>query len=80
LEEKDLKPAWLARQINYDADNLRKMLKNNRVIYPDLLFSISVVLDEDFFAVYSQKLKDIKNRRILPEKQVKYTCSNFNSQ
>jgi len=60
LKEKGLKPAWLARQIDYDADNLRKMLKNNREIYPDLLYNISAVLDEDFFALYSQKLQEMK--------------------
>jgi plasmid maintenance system antidote protein VapI len=62
LKEKDLKPAWLARQIDYDPDNLRKMLKNNREIYSDLLFRISVALDEDLFALYSQRLKEIKDR------------------
>jgi plasmid maintenance system antidote protein VapI len=58
LEEKERSIAWLARQVEYDSDNLRKILKNNREVYPSLLFRISSVLDEDFFAFYSQALAE----------------------
>ena len=60
LEEKEHSVAWLARKINYDPSNLRKLLKQNH-IHSALLFRIADVLDEDFFVYYSQKLTDIKN-------------------
>ena len=34
-------------------------MKNNRYLYADLLFHISVLLEEDFFAYYSQELKEM---------------------
>jgi plasmid maintenance system antidote protein VapI len=55
LEEKDLKIAWLARQIFYDESNLCKKLKNND-IDTNLLYRISDTLHEDFFAYYSNDL------------------------
>jgi hypothetical protein len=58
LKEKDLKVAWLARQIDYNADNLRKKLKNNYDIHSNLLHRISLALNEDFHAYYSQKLRE----------------------
>jgi len=61
LEEKDRKIAWLAKQVDYDRNNLRKILKNNREIYPSLIFSISEALEEDFFAYYSQALNEKLN-------------------
>jgi len=60
LKEKERNIAWLAKQIECDDSNLRKMLKGTRYIYPDLLFRISVALEEDFFVYYSQKLKEIR--------------------
>jgi hypothetical protein len=63
LAEKDLTVAWLARRIDYDESNLRKMLKQNRVIHPDLLFNIADEMDEDFFACYSQRLKEVKSKK-----------------
>ena len=62
LDEKDLSIAWLARQTGCDKDNLRKTLNNNQDIYTDLLFKISVALEEDFFALYSEKLRKMLNR------------------
>jgi spore maturation protein CgeB len=59
LKEKERSVAWLAQKVNCDSSNFRKILKNNH-IHSELLFSISNVLDEDFFAFYSQKLKEIK--------------------
>jgi plasmid maintenance system antidote protein VapI len=60
LKEKERSIAWLAKKTGCDDSNLGKMLKNKRYIYPDLLLKISIALDEDFFAHYSQKLKDAK--------------------
>jgi len=57
LEEKDLKISWLAKRVGYDKENLRKILKNNRDLYTNLLFKISLALEEDFFVCCSQELK-----------------------
>jgi hypothetical protein len=64
LQEKQRKIAWLAKQIDCDDSNLRKILKGIRYIYPDLLFRISIALEEDFFAYYSRKLNEIKEGQI----------------
>jgi len=48
---------WLARKINYDRSNLNKILKCQH-IHTELLYRISVALGEDFFACYSQQLKE----------------------
>jgi len=61
LEEKERKIAWLAKRVDYDKENLRKILKNNRDLYTNLLFKISIALEEDFFAGYSQELKEKLN-------------------
>jgi len=58
LEEKERTIPWLAKKMEYDRNNLRKILKNNRDIYTSLLFRISDALDEDFFALYSQILAE----------------------
>jgi len=66
LKEKERSVLWLSKKIGCDDSNLGKTLKNSRFIYLDLLFSISAVLEEDFFAYCSQKLKengDGKNHR-----------------
>ena len=60
LKEKGRSLAWLAQQVGCDASNLSKTLKNSRYVYSELLFRISIALDEDFFACYSQKLKEMK--------------------
>jgi len=57
LKEKKRSVAWLAGEMGCDDSNLGKTLKNNRYIYSDLLFRISILLEEDFFAHYSQELK-----------------------
>jgi len=62
LKDKERSIVWLAKQIGCDDSNLGKMLKGKRYIYPDLLLRISVILEEDFFDFYSQKLKEIKKR------------------
>ena len=58
LEEKERTIPWLAKKMEYDRNNLRKILKNNRDIYTSLLFRISIALEEDFFALYSQELAE----------------------
>ena len=60
LKEKDRTIVWLAKQVSCDNSNLSKTLKNSQYIYADLLFRISIALEEDFFACYSQKLKELK--------------------
>ena len=55
LKEKDLKIAWLARQVYCNESNFHKKLKNNSIDF-DLLSRISMVLEEDFFAYYSEEL------------------------
>ena len=57
LNEKERSIAWLARQVNCDNANLGRQLKNNPHIHSELLLRISIVLEEDFFAYYSKKLK-----------------------
>jgi len=61
LKEKERSLTWLAQKVGCDVSNLSKTLKNSRYIYTELLFRISVALEEDFFACYSQKLKEIQN-------------------
>jgi len=58
LKEKERSIACLARQVGYDRDNLRKILKNNHGIHADLLFNVSIALEEDFFICYSQEFKE----------------------
>ena len=63
LKEKDRTLVWLAKQVGRDDSNLGKKLKNNSQYIPvDLLLRISIALEEDFFACYSQKLKELKGR------------------
>ena len=57
LQERSV--AWLAKQIEHgDPSNLSKQL-NSKHIRPELLFDISVALQKDFFAFYSQELYNI---------------------
>ena len=58
LDEKERSIAWLARQINCDGSNLGRSLKNNPHIYSELLFRISIALEEDLFVIYSEKIKE----------------------
>jgi len=62
LKEKKRSIAWLALEVGRDDSNLGKTLKNSRFIHVDLLFRISIVLEEDFFAYYSQQLTDTQRR------------------
>jgi len=57
LKENGKTVVWLAKQVGCDESNLRKTLKNCRYIHLDLLFRISVALEEDFFAYYSKQLE-----------------------
>ena len=57
LKEKDCSVAWLARQVGCDGSDLRKMLKTNFHIHSELLLRISIALEEDFFAYYSEIVK-----------------------
>jgi len=54
LKKDDRSIAWLARQINYDDGNLGRLLKNNQHIHTEMLLRISIALEEDFFAHYSE--------------------------
>lgn len=54
--------AWLARKLCIDRSNVyRLFLKNS--IDTDLLARICVVLNKDFFAILSQRIKDKHNLR-----------------
>jgi len=57
LEANDRSVAWLAQKVNYNSSNFRKKLKKNSMDV-DLLFSISKILQEDFFAYYSKRLME----------------------
>ena len=61
LEAKDRTIAWLARKIGRNGSNLHKTLKNSKYIHANLLFDISIVLENDFFAYYSQELKELND-------------------
>jgi len=61
LKEQNRNVLWLAKQVGCDNSNLGKMLRSERYIYPDLLFRISIVLNEDFFAYYSKKIEEVKD-------------------
>ena len=56
LKENDRPMAWLAKKVNCDSSNFCKKLNSNNIEI-DLLFRISEVLQEDFFAHYSEILK-----------------------
>lgn len=45
--------SWLARQINTDVSNVPKILKRAS-LNTDLLLRISLAMDTDFFAYYSE--------------------------
>ena len=55
LNEQNLSVKWLAEEIDYDNSNLGKLL-NKPYIHSKLLYSISVALGKDFFALYSKAL------------------------
>jgi hypothetical protein len=55
MDEYDISVAWLARRIGADRSNLAKQLQQKH-IYPELLYAISVALQTDFFASYSTNL------------------------
>ncbi|WP_158648470.1 hypothetical protein [Candidatus Symbiothrix dinenymphae] len=61
LADKKRSIAWLAREIDRDRGNLSKTLKCNS-IHSNLLYDISIALEEDFFALYSKKIEEtLKN-------------------
>ncbi|GHT50186.1 hypothetical protein AGMMS49982_05060 [Bacteroidia bacterium] len=57
LKDKKLSIAWLAEKVNCDRSNFYKILKC-KDIHSRLLYQISIALEEDFFAVYSQKIAE----------------------
>jgi len=54
LKEQERSVAWLARQLNCDDGNLGRVLKTHKHIHSELLLRVSVALEEDFFARYSE--------------------------
>jgi len=56
LKDNDRSMAWLAKKVNCDRSNFCKKLKNNHIDI-DLLFRISKILQEDFFAGCSKILR-----------------------
>ena len=57
LKEKERNIAWLARKVNRNDANLGRLLKNSQHIHSELLLRISIALEEDFFAYYSEVVK-----------------------
>jgi hypothetical protein len=57
LAEKDRSMTWLAKKVYKDPSCLCKMLKRN-YINTELLLRISLILEYDFFACYSNAIKD----------------------
>ena len=62
LDEKERSIAWLAKKTNCPYSSLCKTLKNKYIHY-ELLFKICIVLDIDFFSLYSNELKE-KNKEV----------------
>jgi hypothetical protein len=60
LKEIDRSKAWLARQICYDPSSFCKLLKRN-YMDTELLLRISLILNYDFFTVYSDFIRAKKN-------------------
>jgi hypothetical protein len=52
LKEINRSKAWLAKEVRYDRSSFCKLLKRN-YINTELLLQISLLLDKDFFAIYS---------------------------
>ena len=63
LTEQERSIAWLAKKVNCDRNNFRKLLKGNYITTP-LLFCISAVMDIDFFAFYSEQLRILKENKV----------------
>ena len=57
LKMQERSVVWLAKQVNSDPSNLYKQLKYPH-IHSEMLYRISVALNEDFFVLYSQKLSE----------------------
>jgi len=57
LKIRDRPISWLAKRIDFDPSNLRKQLDSSYIQHK-LLYIISVALEKDFFAIYSQSLND----------------------
>ena len=53
LTEHDRSISWLAKKVNLDSSNFLKKLNHNNIEL-ELLFRISKILQEDFFAHCSQ--------------------------
>jgi plasmid maintenance system antidote protein VapI len=58
LKEQQRSIAWLARQVYKNDANLGRLLKNNNHIHSELLLQISIALKTDFFAYYSERIKN----------------------
>jgi len=54
LKEKGHSIRWLAQQVGRNDANLGRSLKNDQHIHSQLLLDICIVLEEDFFAHYSE--------------------------
>ncbi|MDR1737792.1 MAG: XRE family transcriptional regulator [Candidatus Symbiothrix sp.] len=60
LKQQERSIAWLARQIHTDRSNLCRQLKTQSHLHAELLYQISIALQTDFFACYSQLLAQQK--------------------
>lgn len=57
LEKQGRKPSWLAKELHYTRYNVYKIFQRS-YIDTELLQRISLLLQVDFFLVYSSRLKE----------------------
>lgn len=63
LKSRHLSGAWLALQLGCDRTNIYKMFKKS-TIDTQLLLKISIILEHDFFEMYSSELKLVLANRV----------------
>ena len=64
LKEQERSISWLARKVHRDASNLGRLLRHNSDLPANLLLQISIALEKDFFAYYSQFIDKTKTVEI----------------
>jgi plasmid maintenance system antidote protein VapI len=63
LKEDERSIAWLSRQIHLDSAHLGRLLHTNPYIHTNLLWRISVAMNTDFFAYFSEQIETISNHK-----------------
>lgn len=59
LEKQGRKPSWLAKQLCFERTNVYNIFRRS-TIDTELLMRISELLQVDFFALYSDMLKNVQ--------------------